>query len=425
MAAVGMAVLVGATGVACSSTKSSSSTTTSAGGGGSKIPASAFSDHTGITATSVQLGNISTLDFGLFKGAAVGTQAYADYVNSTGGINGRTLKVSSANDGYNNGANNKAMTQSALQTDFALVGGFSLNDSFGGTVLAQNPGMPDVSVTLDPTTNQLANVVSPVPLGTGWELGPLQYFKQKFPSGVTAVGSLVANQPSAEAQWAGEKAAMEHVGYKVIYDNTFPITQTDFTPNVIAMKNAGVKVLFIEQMPVNYASAVIKALNQQNYHPTVVLGASTYSATLVSTSGGAAATNGDYLEQNASLYLGEDQSTIPAVGTFLKWVNVADPGFKPDLFTLYGWVSAQLFAQGLQNAGTNPSRGSLLQALSKVTSYSANSLIAPTNPAQKANGNCYLLAQIQGGQIQRIDDPPVTGTTHGYRCDYSYYAPAS
>ncbi|HWE69766.1 MAG TPA: ABC transporter substrate-binding protein, partial [Acidimicrobiales bacterium] len=423
--AVGMTVLVGATGVACSSTKSSSSATTSAGGGGSKIPASAFSDHTGITATSVELGNISTLDFGLFKGAAVGTQAYADYVNSTGGINGRTLKVNSANDGYNNGANNKALTQSALQTDFALVGGFSLNDSFGGTVLAQNPGMPDVSVTLDPTTNQLANVVSPVPLGTGWELGPLQYFKQKFPTGVTAVGSLVANQPSAEAQWAGEKAAMEHVGYKVIYDNTFPITQTDFTPNVIAMKNAGVKVLFIEQMPVNYASAVIKALNQQNYHPTVVLGASTYSATLVSTSGGAAATNGDYLEQNASLYLGEDQSTIPAVGTFLKWVNVADPGFKPDLFTLYGWVSAQLYAQGLQNAGTNPSRGSLLQALSKVTSYSANSLIAPTNPAQKANGNCYLLAQIQGGQIQRIDDPPVTGTTHGYRCDYSYYAPAS
>jgi hypothetical protein len=184
-------------------------------------------------------------------------------------------------------------------------------------------------------------------------------------------------------------------------------------------------MLFIEQMPANYASAVIKALNQQNFHPTVVLGASTYSSTLVSSSGGASATNGDYLEQNASLYLGEDQASIPAVGTFLKWVNVADPGFKPDLFTLYGWVSAELFSEALQNAGTNPSRGSLLQALSKVTSYSGNNLIAPTNPAQKTNSNCYLLAQIQGGQIQRLDDPPVTNSTHGYRCDYSYYAPAS
>ncbi len=424
MAAAGVAVLVAATGVACSSTNSSSSTTTSAGSGGSTIPASAFSDHTGITSSAVQLGNISTLDFGLFKGAAVGTEAYADYVNSTGGINGRTLKVNSGNDGYNNGANNKSLTQAAIQSDFALVGSFSLNDSFGGTVLAQNPGMPDVSVTLDPTTNKLPNVVSPVPLGSGWELGPLQYFKQKFPTGVTAVGSLIANQPSAEDQWTGEKAAMEHVGYKVIYDDTFPITQTDFTPNVIAMKNAGVKMLFIEQMPVNYASAVIKALNQQNYHPTVVLGASTYSSTLISSSGGASATNGDYLEQNASLYLGEDQATIPAVGTFLKWVAVAAPGFKPDLFTLYGWVSAELFAQALQNAGANPSRGSLLQALSKVTSFSGNNIIAPTNPAQKTNGNCYLLAQITNGQIQRLDDPPVTGGTHGYRCDYSYYAPA-
>ena len=218
---------------------------------------------------------------------------------------------------------------------------------------------------------------------------------------------------------------MAHVGYKVIYDNTFPISQTDFTPNVIAMRNAGVKMLFIEQMPANYASAVIKALNQQNYHPTVVLGASTYSATLISSSGGALATNGDYLEQNASLYLGEDSATIPAVGDFLKWVNVAAPGFKPDLFTLYGWVSAELFAQALQNAGANPSRGSLLQALSKVTSYSGNNIIATTDPAQKTNGNCYLLAQIKGGQIQRLDDPPTTSGTHGYRCDYSYYAPAS
>ena len=425
MAAVGMVMLVGATGVACSSTNSTSSTTTSAGSGGSKIPSSAFNDHTGITSSSVQLANVSTLDLGLFKGAAVGTEAYADYVNSTGGVNGRKLMVDSGNDGYNNGANNKSLTQTATQKDFALVGSFSLNDSYGGTVLTQNPGMPDVSVTLDPATGKLSNVFSPVPLGSGWELGPLQYFKQKFPTGVTAVGSLIANEPSAEAQWTGEKAAMEHVGYKVVYDNTFPITQTDFTPNIIDMRNKGVKMLFIEQMPVNYASAVIKALNQQNFHPQVVLGASTYSSTLVSSSGGASATAGDYLEQNTSLYLGEDQATIPAVATFLKWVNVASPGFKPDLFTLYGWVSAELFSQALQNAGSNPSRGSLLQALSKVTSFSGSNIIATTNPAQKTNGTCYLLAQIQNGQIQRINDPAPTGSTHGYRCDASYYSPRS
>ena len=93
-----LAVALGA--AACGST-GSSSTTTAAGGSSSTstgsssrpIPASAFSDHTGVTSNSVQIGNVSTLSLGLFKGAQVGTQAYVDYVNSTGGVNGRKLVV--------------------------------------------------------------------------------------------------------------------------------------------------------------------------------------------------------------------------------------------------------------------------------------------------------------------------------------------
>ena len=83
-------VVVAATLTACSSTNTrqhrrrASSTK-------SPIPGAAFSDHTGITATSVSVGNVSTLFDGIFKGAAVGTQAYADYVNSQGGINGRKI----------------------------------------------------------------------------------------------------------------------------------------------------------------------------------------------------------------------------------------------------------------------------------------------------------------------------------------------
>ena len=78
--------------------------------------------------------------------------------------------------------------------------------------------------------------------------------------------------PSATVKWAAEKAAMAHLGYKVVYDPTFDITTTDFNQYVVTMKNAGVKILFLEQMPANYAAAVVKALNQQNFHPVLVLG---------------------------------------------------------------------------------------------------------------------------------------------------------
>ena len=139
VAAVGLAVLLAATATACSSTNSASTTTTTTGGGSggsSSIPASAFSDHTGVTADSVTVGNVSTLSLGgLFKGAVVGTQAYFDYVNSTGGVHGRKLKVASADDNFS-GATNKQATQNAITNDFALVGSFSLEDSYGGTLLA-------------------------------------------------------------------------------------------------------------------------------------------------------------------------------------------------------------------------------------------------------------------------------------------------
>ncbi len=429
MAALGMVMLVATSAVACSSTNSASTSTTSSGGTGgsgrSAVPSSAFSDHTGITSTSVNVANVSTLALGgLFKGATVGTQAYADYVNSTGGVNGRKIMVDGADDNYT-GTGNKQATQNAVTNDAALVGGFSTFDSFGGTVLAQNPGVPDVTQVLDPKTNTLPNVYSPVPLEGGWQEGPLQYFKTKFGSSVKNVGTLVANLPSPEADWAGEKYVMEKVGYNVVYDQTYGETQFDFTPNVIAMKNAGVKVLFIDQMAEIYASALLKNLAQQNFHPQIVLGAATYSNALVQAAGGPDAVNGSYLDQNASLYLGGDQSTIPAVATFLHWVNVASPGFKPDLFTMYGWVSASLFVQALRNAGTNPSRGSILTALSKITTFNGGHIVTTADPAARTVSNCYLLGHVVNGQFERLDDPPVSSSTNGYRCDYQYVTPPS
>ncbi len=423
--ALGIVLVVALLAAACSSTNSSTTTTAASGSGGSssKIPESAFSDHTGITATEVRVGNVSTLAIGgLFKGALVGTEAYAAYVNSTGGINGRKIVVDSADDGFS-GAGNHQATQNAITNDFSLVGGFSLQDSYGGALLAADPGMPDVSVVLDIPTTKLPNVYSAVPLLGGWQEGPLQYFKHKFPNDVDGVGTVVSDQASAQVDWVGEKYVMQKVGFKVVYDPSVPVTQTDYTQNVIAMKNAGVKILFLDQLPENYASAMFKDLQEQNFHPQVIIGSASYSNDLVSASGGPQAVDGAQVDQNTSFFLGQDYPAIPAVGTFNKWVQQADPGFKTDLFTLYGWLSAELFSQALKNAGSDPSRGSLLQALSKITSFSGDNIIAPNNPAAKTVGNCYLLGQVQNGQYERMDDPPIDGPTNGYRCDYSYVTP--
>lgn len=384
------------------------------------IPAKAYRDHTGMTSTTVTVGNVSTLTGGLFLGAQVGVRAYAQYVNSTGGVHGRTIKVDAADDGYNDGAKNQALTKTDIGRDFAMVGGFSLNDSYGASALASNPSVPNVTVSLSKAADDLVNTFSPQPANGGWELGPLTYFKAKYTSDITHAGALIANQPAAIAQWQGEKKAMKRLGYKLAYDPTFNITQTDFTQYVVSMRNAGVKILFVEQMPENYASAVFQAMQAQDFHPVVVLGASTYSNALVAAAGGASATDGAYLEQAASLFLGQDAPAIPAVSTFQSWVQKASPGFKPDLYALYGWASAELFVQALRKAGRNLSRGAELRALRSITRFSAGNLLAPSGPASKTPAECYIIARIERGVFTRVNDTPLHGPNHGYRCDQPY-----
>src|SRR5580692_4771688 len=103
----------------------------------------------GVTATTVTVGQVDDLTLplpGLFKGAEDGTQAYFDYINSLGGVNGRTIKLDAQDSGYSPGTV-AATTASQIQNDFALVGGFSLDDS-AEEPLIQAAGMPDVAYPL-------------------------------------------------------------------------------------------------------------------------------------------------------------------------------------------------------------------------------------------------------------------------------------
>jgi ABC-type branched-subunit amino acid transport system substrate-binding protein len=414
LAALGLVAALGG----CSST--ASTTGVSSGSTRGAIPAAAFHDYTGITPSSVTVANISTQTGGLFTGAVVGTKAYAAYVNSQGGINGRKLVVDSADDNFE-GATNKDLTEAAVENDFATVGSFSLEDSFGGAVLAANPQVPNVSLSLDAATADLPNTFSTDTGAHGWPLGALAYFKRKFPTEIAHTGTLTSAYSSALVTWGLEKAAMIHLGYKVVYSPSVPVTQTDFTQDVIGMRNAGVKLLYIDQLPENYASSVVTALNQQDFHPILVIGTSAYSEALVPNSGGAAAIDGAYLEQPTSLFLGEDAGGIPAIGTFLTWVQKESPGFQPDFYTLTGWLCAELFSQALRAAGDHPSRGSVLESLRKITSFSGGNIVASSDPSNRIAPTCYVIARIVNGTFQRLDDPPIDGPTHGYRCDEPFY----
>jgi hypothetical protein len=275
-----------------------------------------------------------------------------------------------------------------------------------------------VSVTLDPGTNGLPNLFSASPIGEGQSLGPLLFYKKRYPTAVRKAAALVANVSTVASQWHAQELAMEHVGFRFTYVASVSPLTTDFTTNVVTMRSEGVQAIDITNLDYQLDATLMQDMAQQNWHPQLVFSAGpAYATQFIKASGGPAAADGVWIGQGASLYLGEDRAAVPAVGTFLSWVHRVAPSWDPDLFTLYGWASAQLFVQALRAAGPHPTRGAVLHALDHITTFNASGLLAPGDPASKTPPSCYIMIRIIDGKYQRVADPP----NGGYRCDAPYY----
>ena len=375
-----------------------------------------------ITATCLTVGNISTISGiipGLFEGAAVGTDAYLSYLDSTqGGIDGRRIALSSEDDKFN-GENNRAETQALVDKVMAFVGSFTLEDQDGGVILSQHPDIANVSLSLSQSTLDLPNTVSPVPAIGGWQLGPLEYFASEYPQAVKHVGILVAQESSAEAQAAGLERAMKHLGYHISYTSEFGPLQSNFQTELLAMQSAGVQFLDLTAMDATDAEHIMTEMHTQGWRPQVIESAGpVYVNNFVQLAGGPSVADGTYLDQDVALYLGGDSKSVPEVNTFLSWVQKVHPGFVPDLYTLYGWISGMLFAQGMKGAGTNPTPASLLASLKQVSSFDANGLIATSDPGHRGPPTCWILARIVNGVFVRVPPTPHSG----YICNAGYYS---
>ena len=133
-------------------------------------------------------------------------------------------------------------------------------------------------------------------------------------------------------------------------------------------------MFFSTELPDNYAATLAKQFQQQNFKAINIEGAA-YSSQLLKLAGSAA--NNMYIEQGYALYLGQDAKTVPAVALFDKWMKKVDPDPNFEIESVFGWASAELFAQALQTAGNPPTRAGLIAALNKVTFFDAGGLVPP------------------------------------------------
>ncbi len=219
-------------------------------GGPRPIPASAFTDHTGITSTSVRSATCPRSRPASSRAPRSAPRPTSTTSTRPAGSTGASSSSTTPTTASPAPANKQA-TQNALQNDFALVGELLARGQLRrGASWPQNPGFPDVSQVLDSATNKLPNVVQPGPAGRRLGVGPDPVLQEPVhPRRRTPWARWWPTRPRPPRPGRGEVRRGEG-GYKFVYEQTYATTQTDFNQQVIAMKNAGVKIIFMDQMPV-------------------------------------------------------------------------------------------------------------------------------------------------------------------------------
>ena len=176
--------------------------------------------------------------------------------------------------------------------------------------------------------------------------------------------------------------AAESVGWH--YQRGYQPTETDFTADVIRIRQAGVKGFYTTSADPKTLARLFNAMKQQNFRPAFMgIGASGYDPSIITLAGAAA--EGVYVDQQLALYAGGDAAAVPEVGLMNQWVQKVKPGWTPDLYTAFAWASGRMLVQALQAAGPHLTRKGVLAALQKIDQFDGNGLLAPAVPRRSAS----------------------------------------
>lgn len=399
-----------ASGCGSSSHGASSGSTGSTGG-----PSGPSGDTIGVTPSTITIGQISTLTGpipGGGKGALDGLKAYVDYVNASGGVDGRQIKLVQEDDALSC-TNDNQFVQSLAQTAFASVGTFALLDACEQPALTGHPTFPDIQAyVLDPALLSLPNVTAPAPAPYGYQTTGALWVKNKFPQAITRTAQLYVSAAQSSAN--SYALTYESLGYKYLYRRGLGLTETNFTSDVLRMKNQGVQVVDLGSDDEQIVADFLENAAQQNFHPQAIISAVAYDPKLFSSIGAVSADN-LYMPLSYPMFLGQDLATNTELATLTTWMHKVHPGETPDLYAVDAWAAGVLFVQALRHAGSHPTRSGLLSALTKITNFSANGLLPVADPGDRQGPTCMVIVGVHGTSFVRLDPPG-----QGFECNGTY-----
>ncbi|MGR6967141.1 ABC transporter substrate-binding protein [Geodermatophilus sp. URMC 61] len=354
----------------------------SGGGGGGANEAS----DTGITEDTIKLGAHYPLTGVAAPGYSeipTGVDAYFDYVNANGGVNGRQIEYIYKDDAYNPTNTSQVVNQLVLEDEvFAIVGGLGTPTHSAVLDFLNSEGVPDLFVS----SGSLLWGDNPqdFPYTFGWQTdyeseGKIigKYIAENFPD--AKVGLFLQDDDFGEN---GEKGIRQYIDAQVVAAERYTPGNTNVGPQIAALQAAGADFVVGFNVP-SYTALSQLAAAQLGYDPQwfysnvgsdpALVGSllNNFSKGAVS---GESALDGvlttDYLPT-------VDDTDDPWIQLFQRvWDESGQEGELTN-YRVYGMAQAYTTVQALQAAGQNPTRDDLVAAVESVGARWEGPVFAP------------------------------------------------
>ncbi|HEY0400409.1 MAG: Extracellular amino acid-binding receptor [Blastococcus sp.] len=343
-------------------------------GGGGGSTANEASD-TGVTADTIKIGSHYPLTGVAAPGYStipLGAQAYFDYVNKNGGVNGRKIDWVYKDDAYNPTNTSQVVNELVLKDEvFAIMGGLGTPTHSAVVDFLNSEGVPDLFVASgsrlwgeDPKKN---------PDTFGWQTdyeseGKIigQYIAQKFPN--AKVGLFLQDDDFGQD---GEKGVRQFIDKQVVSAQRYTPGNTAVGPQIAALKAAGADFVVGFNVPAYTALSQLTALQlgfkPQWFYSNVGSDPTLVGALLNNFSQGKVADASSLEGTITTAYLPTvDHPDDPWVQLFQKVWDASGQTGPMSNYHIYGMSQAYTMVQALQAAGQNPTRKSLMDAVEKA-----------------------------------------------------------
>ena len=383
-------------------------------GPGARPPAQPASDTEGVTQDRIEIAVISDRA-GQVKVPTASIeesmQAFVDWCNGFGGINGRELDLTTIDSKL---FSHLEATKEACDAGvLAIVGSGSVTDNQGAQEMV-DCGLVEVPAYAATPAKALSdNVVQPLPNPSDrYNVGPALRMVAEHPEAVRRAAILYPSVGTATVQAQRMKEAYERAGFTFVFERETSAVKESYATEVVEMERAGVEWVTM----VSASSEVVKLLRDmrtQGFAPTVIdLGQQYYGPELLAEP----AAEGAIVQLSIVPFEEADQSSALQAYLEAYEASAGDRAPQPTALGVNAFSAGLLFATVASSLGDDLTRANLLDALHGVTAWDGGGLHAPANPGDRELSPCFASVQVRDGAFVRVHPADAAS----FACDPSF-----